>query len=417
MVSLFRVLIRLPGALGSARRSERRVRRLSKKLGAGLTPLEHRLDELVEFFDWFEERLRPSKVRAVVSLLRESERYDSFHEIVVDIRARRDRLDRLSSTFTPIQRGRYRALISALGSFHTRLERFDALLFWIVRHPQEASRRLTRLFAFSSRRPVRYSFDPSGAMLFGEGMDDRIEEIFSLGPRRFKRVVRTFVESALSSDEGRAALERMPDKVSIRIASVSAAHSAVASQKGVELSINALEFFSALEDEPSAFVSLLGASKVRDDTGPHEHRVLTTIRGYAVSALEDVWRRRSLTSEYAGVLSVERLELPNHTGSFPTADAFVAYADRKVADDFSSYLARDVGLHIGWILLCDRVGYYRPISTAAIQEVAGRKHASAIFKRIVAEMRECDARTLIKRYVKACQRLTRAPLIDDPDVI
>lgn len=418
MVSLSRVLIRLPLALRGARRSQRRVRSLSKKLGAGLTPLEHRLDELVEFFDWFDERMRPSKMRALVCLLRESERYDSFHEIAADIASRRNRLVRLSTTFTPIQRGRYRSLLSALGSFHARLERLDALLFWIVRHPQEVSRRLARMFAFSSRRPVRYSFDPSGAMLFGDGMDDRIEEMFSIGPRRFKRSVRSFIAAAFSSDEGRMVLERLPAPFSIRIASVSAAHSSIASKRGVEISINALEFFAALESDPSTLVHLIGSTReVREESASAEHRVLITIKNHAISALSDVWRKRSLSSEYAGVLSVERLEIPSHTGSFDSADAFVRYADKRVADDFASYLARDIGLHIGWILFCDRMGYYRPISTAAIREIAGRKNAGAVFKRIIAEMRSSDARTLIKRYVKACQRLTRAPLIDDPEVL
>ena len=417
------IRLRLGLALGSARSSERRVRSLSKRFGAGLTPLEHLLDDLVEFLDWFEGHYRSAKLQGFVMLLREAERYDAFRAIVDEVESRRNRLSRLSTTFTPIQRGRYRSLLFSLVSFHRRLMRVDSMLGWLVRHPQDVSKALERSFRFSMRvrvrsKRVRVLFDPSGTIMFGDGIDAFIPSIFEMGPRKFKRRVRSFLADAFSSALPGGSIDRAPAPLSIVISSVSAAHSSLHSKRGTVLSINAVEFVHALFGQDSAAIleHLESTSEKEVVASSSENRVLTSIRSHAAASLLDVWKKRELTGEYAGVLSVEQLELPSHTGSFSDAASFVSYAEHRVPEDFGSYLARDIGLHMAWILFCDRMGHYRPISTAAIRELAGRKNVRGVLERIVSEIRSSDEDGFVKKYARSCLRLTRAPLIKHPEV-
>ena len=417
MPSLSSVLRALPFSVRAVRGSERRVRHYSSRIGVGLTPLTGLFDELLVFLDWFEGHLRAARLRGVVYLMRLSERYDAFHGIVGEIASRRSQLDRLSTTFTPIQRGRYRPLLAAMKRFEAHLSTLDDLLGYLVRHPQEVTKRLSRTFAFTMRvQGMRCYFDPSGAMLFGDGMESYIDRIFELGPYRFKRSVRSFITRSFEQVPPGALAERSRT-MRISITSVSAPHS-ITQDSRVVLSINTMDFIEAYFADDTSMVCrfLEGAREEVVNVEDADDRILITVQKEAVSAMLDVWKKRELTREYAGVLSVEKLELPSHTGSFANADEFISYAELRVSADFASYLARDIGLHIAWILYCDRMAHYQPISTSAIKELSGRRNAQAVFTKVLSEIRSYSGRDLIYHYARACNRLTRAPLIRDPRV-
>lgn len=422
MVTLGSALRTLPAEARSVRRSIRIVKRRAQRLGAGLNPLERALDSIADILDWLDRAglwSRP-RIEAFVWLLRSEERYDEFHDLVLDVAERESRLRRLSSTFKPIQRGRYRPMLASLSTLCTRLKNLDGSLGVVVKRPQDISRRIDGLFSchgsarIGSRR-IRYAVHPAGAMIFGEGMDDAIARAFELGPRGFRAAARTFIEGALSSALPQGTLDRFPERLRIEISSVSGSESSLRSEQGVTLSINALDFVAALfAEDRGALLELIGLTEEHVETvRTIEHPLLVGIRTQAIASIEDCWRKRALPQEYAGVLSVERLELPNHTGSFPSIGDFIAYADESIGRGVQPYFARNVGLHISWVLLCERFGVYRPIGTASIRELAGHKGADGIVHRLIEEMKSENAHGLIHRYALACEALTRAPLIDD----
>lgn len=422
MTTLSGLLRALPGASRSVRRSIAHVKHRVERLGAGLNPLERTLDSIASFLDDLDAAgLRHgSKLKALVWLIRSSDRYDEFHSFLLDVSEREERLRRLSSTFNPIQRGKYRMLLVGLVSTSARLARLDALLSWLVRHPQALSKRLDHAFSVrgsvrvASRR-VRYALLPAGAMLFGDGMEPAIDRVFSLGGRGFRRTVCGFVRDALGSALPEGTLDRYPGPLRIEIVSVSGSESSMTSEHGVKLSINAIDFFEVLfTEDHGALLELIGLSEdaARAPTEA-EPRLMRSIKSEAISALEECWRKRALTQEYAGVLAIERLELPNHTGSFSSIEDFVGYADESVGRGVQPYFARNVGLHLAWILLCERFGAYRPIATASIRELAGRKGSDRIMHKLLDELKRWDSRELVHRYALACDELTRAPLISD----